>query len=330
VVTRWDGHTTKKHPITGEAVPDPDARVPLYTYTNPRPPKWPKLRTTSWGTRRSLGLRGCAKHWAMVTPKHCAERTDNVPDSADFVMYWWDKAAELTRTGKAKRFGFITTNSLRQTFNRKVLQHTWMQKKPISLAFAIPDHPWVDSADGAAVRVAMTIGVPGNVQGVLQKVVKEVDANTDEAPGVSLNLERGAIHADLTAGADVASVGPLESNAELSSMGVKLHGLGFVLTPSEAHELGYGKNASVEKLIKPYLGGRDLAAQSRERYVIDLFGLGKEDLLPVYPNIYQWVYDRVKPERDQNNRDSYKLNWWVFGEPRKTFRPAISGCSVSL
>jgi hypothetical protein len=38
-------------------------------------------------------------------------------------MFWWDKAAELTRTGKAKRFGFITTNSLRQTFNRKVLQH---------------------------------------------------------------------------------------------------------------------------------------------------------------------------------------------------------------
>jgi hypothetical protein len=47
----------------------------------------------------------------------------NVPDSADFVMFWWDKAAELVRTGKAKRFGFITTNSLRQTFNRKVLQH---------------------------------------------------------------------------------------------------------------------------------------------------------------------------------------------------------------
>jgi hypothetical protein len=74
----------------------------------------------------------------MATPKHCAVHTDNVPDSADFVMYWWDKAAELTRTGKAKRFGFITTNSLKQTFNRKVLQHHMAQKKPISLAFAIP------------------------------------------------------------------------------------------------------------------------------------------------------------------------------------------------
>ena len=28
----------------------------------------------------------------------------------------------------------------------------------LSLVFAIPDHPVVDSADGAAVRIAMTVG----------------------------------------------------------------------------------------------------------------------------------------------------------------------------
>ena len=27
---------------------------------------------------------------------------------------------------------------------------------------------------------------------------------------------------------------------------------------------------------------------------------------------------RVKPERDHNNRDSYRNRWWVFGEPRAT------------
>ncbi len=45
-----------------------------------------------------------------------------VPESADFVMYWWHKAARLVREGQARRFGFITTNSLRQTFNRRVLE----------------------------------------------------------------------------------------------------------------------------------------------------------------------------------------------------------------
>ena len=45
-----------------------------------------------------------------------------VPESADYVMYWWEQAAELTRAGALRRFGFITTNSLRQTFNRRVLE----------------------------------------------------------------------------------------------------------------------------------------------------------------------------------------------------------------
>ncbi|HEY9751150.1 MAG TPA: type IIL restriction-modification enzyme MmeI [Allocoleopsis sp.] len=42
-----------------------------------------------------------------------------------------------------------------------------------------------------------------------------------------------------------------------------------------------------------------------------------------YPQAWQRVYERVKPQRDQNNRDSYRKNWWVFGEPRSNFRPAL-------
>jgi hypothetical protein len=35
-------------------------------------------------------------------------------------MYWWNKAADLARNGDIKQFGLITTNSLRQTFNRRI------------------------------------------------------------------------------------------------------------------------------------------------------------------------------------------------------------------
>src|SRR5690606_5478189 len=41
-VTRWDGHTTKPHPVTGEEVPDETARTPVYEYINPRKAEWPK------------------------------------------------------------------------------------------------------------------------------------------------------------------------------------------------------------------------------------------------------------------------------------------------
>ena len=96
-----------------------------------------------------------------------------LPDSCDLVMYWWDKAAELARRGDIKRFGLIATNSLRQTFNRRVLQRHLDGKPPLALRFAIPDHPWVDAADGAAVRISMTIGAAGEDEGLLQKVVAE-------------------------------------------------------------------------------------------------------------------------------------------------------------
>ena len=79
-----------------------------------------------------------------------------MPESADYVMYWWQHAAALVNAGAVQRFGFITTNSLKQTFNRRIVQQALADG--LHLAFAIPDHPWVDSADGAAVRIAMTVG----------------------------------------------------------------------------------------------------------------------------------------------------------------------------
>ena len=59
--------------------------------------------------------------------------------------------------------------------------------------------------------------------------------------------------------------------------------------------------------------------------VIDLFGLTADEVRQRFPEVYQWVIDRVKPERDQNNRASYRDNWWILGEPRGNFRPALKG-----
>jgi type II restriction/modification system DNA methylase subunit YeeA len=59
--------------------------------------------------------------------------------------------------------------------------------------------------------------------------------------------------------------------------------------------------------------------------VIDLFGLAAEEVRQKFPAVYQHVLTRVKPERDANNRATYRENWWMFGEPRKDFRPALVG-----
>ena len=61
--------------------------------------------------------------------------------------------------------------------------------------------------------------------------------------------------------------------------------------------------------------------------MIDLFGLPITGIQQRFPEVYQWVYDRVKPERDHNWRATYRNNWWIFGEPRAELRPALRGLS---
>lgn len=324
VVTRWDGRTTKPHPVTGEEVPDPEARVPVYTYTNPRPAQWPAVdyvvgNPPFIGTARMRDALGDGYTEALraVYP--------NVPDSSDFVLFWWDKAAELVRTGKAKRFGLITTNSLRQTFNRKVIQHHMGQKKPIALAFAILDHPWVDSADGAAVRVAMTVGVPGTGHGVLQRVVKEVPSPTDEAAEVTLSQQVGKVFADLTIGADVAGALQLKANTGVSNRGFEIGGAGFIVAPEIAERLGLGRVPGLEKVILNYVNGRDLAGNSRDVMVIDLFGFREDEVRTRFPEVYQWLTERVKPEREQNRSPILREKWWLHRRLREDLRQMLNG-----
>jgi len=322
-VTRWDGHTMKKHPVTGEAVPDDTARVPLLNYVNPRAAEWPKADFIV-GNPPFIGAARMREALSNGYTEAVREAHAEVGESSDFVMYWWNVAAHLVRDGRVQRFGFITTNSLRQTFNRRVLEPHLAAKDPLSLIFAIPDHPWVDSADGVAVRIAMTTARAGKHEGELKHVTNEIP-HPDGEIEVALAVQRGIIHADLTIGANVAAAEPLRANEGLSCPGVKLHGAGFIVTPDEAKSLGLGRIVGLEKHIRLYRNGRDLTATSRAVMAIDLFGLTAEEVRQRFPEVFQWLLDRVKPERDQNNRASYRQNWWIFGEPRGDFRPALDG-----
>lgn len=324
-VTRWDGVTMKKHPVTGEDVPDETARIELYTYSNPKPAEWPKADFIV-GNPPFLGGKDIRADLGDGYAEAIWAARPHIPGGADFVMHFWDHAAELVRTGKTRRFGLITTNSVTQTFSRRVIEHHMNAKQPLSLAFAIPDHPWMKSADKAAVRIAMTVGVPGPAQGLLLTSVEETDLDTDQ-PRVKLSESSGVIWSNLKLGADLAAVTPLRSNEGLSSPGVKLHGAGFIVTPEQAKALGLGKIDGLDRHIRPYRNGRDLTSTPRGVLVIDLFGLREKTLRDTFPAVYQWVVERVKPERDTNNRETYRKNWWIFGEPRRDLRPALNGPS---
>ncbi len=73
-----------------------------------------------------------------------------VPAEADLVCYWFVKAGEQMRAGRAKRVGLVSTNSIRGGANRRALQAA-IRECPIFEAWS--DEPWV--VDGAAVRVSL-------------------------------------------------------------------------------------------------------------------------------------------------------------------------------
>jgi SAM-dependent methyltransferase len=313
-VLTWDGWPVPKvETIEGRRVE---------TLPNARRPDWPEAEfivgnppfVAGQNFRSEFGDAYAEALWRVY---------DGMSGGSDLVMYWWDRAAELVAKGSAVRFGFVTTNSITQVFNRRVVAQHLSAKRPVSLLMAIPDHPWTKATVGAAaVRIAMTVGSAGHHDGALREVVSEGALDTD-LPDVRLTTKIGRINADLTVGVDVTQAVALHASDGICSDGVKLHGKGFIVAHSEALLLGLDKRQGLDQFIRPYRNGRDLAAIPRGVMVIDLFGLTAEEARQRFPEVYQHLLQTVKPERDRNRRASYRDYWWVFGEPRRELRPAL-------
>jgi SAM-dependent methyltransferase len=306
---------------------EPDGSiVEVHAYANPRQPKWP-IAEFIVGNPPFIGSKYMRARLGDNYTEALWAAHPHMNESADFVMYWWDQAADLLAApGTAlRRFGLVTTNSITQSFQRRVIEHRLNAKNPISIVMAIPDHPWTKAtSDAAAVRIAMTVVQAGAREGVLQEVVREAFLDTD-APQIELREKNGIINGNLTIGVDVNSAGVLKANKGVCSTGVKLHGSGFIVTREQAEHLGLGRRRGLDLFIREYRNGRDLTDRTRGVVVIDLFGLNIEDVRKRFPEVYQYLHTNVKPERDKNNRQSYRDNWWIFGEPRREFRPALVG-----
>ncbi len=326
--TRWDGRTMKKSPVTGEDIPDEAAQVPLERYLNPRKATWPDAdfvvgNPPFIGSKRMREVLGDGYVDAIQTA------WPDVPQATDFVMRWWHCAALLTREGRLQRFGLITTNSLRQAYVRRAVEPHLNGDPPLSLLFAVPDHPWVDAVDGAAVRIAMSVGALGRTQGRLATVSDErasADAGNDDLV-VSLAIKTGRINADLSIGVDVTRARALLANSNLCSVGMKTIGAAFQIDRSRAEELGLEVVSGLERHIRPYINGRDFAGSARGIYVVDFFGLQSEEVRARFPAAYQYLLDRAKPEREQNRNPVFRERWWVIGHPRQQFREASEGLS---
>src|SRR6185437_5282360 len=130
-VLNWDGYPAPRF-VDGKE-----------TYPNPKRPTWPTAEFIV-GNPPFIGGKDIRERRGSAEAEALWAAHKHINESADFVMYWWDIAAEtLTRKGSTlRRFGLVTTNSITQDFSRRVMKKRMEAAIPISLLMAIPDHPW--------------------------------------------------------------------------------------------------------------------------------------------------------------------------------------------
>jgi hypothetical protein len=310
-VLTWDGYPLP-HVVDGRE-----------TYPNARRPTWPAAEFIV-GNPPFIGKSVIREALGDAYVEALRDAHSQVNDSADFVMYWWDRAAEIlaAKGSPLRRFGLVTTNSITQEFSRRVIKKRMDGKPPLSLVMAINDHPWTKASDEVAqVRIAMTVGEQGEHVGLLREVVREEKLDTDQ-PEIEFTTRIGRINPDLSIGVDSTATRLLRANEGLSCNGMMLAGRGFILRPSEAEHLKSLDGEAATFVIRSYINGGDLVRVRDPKAIIDFYGLTDEEARKIAPHTYQHVLQLVKPERDKNRDQQFRTKWWLFGRQRPEIRAA--------
>jgi hypothetical protein len=116
----------------------------------------------------------------------------------------------------------------------------------------------------------------------------------------------------------------LSINLGKSFKGHNIYGMGFALTQEEAQYL-LTKDARNKDVLFPFLNGEDLNSrydQSPSRWIINFRDWPLEKAT-TYSDCIAIVRERVKPERDLNNRPSRRELWWRYGDYAKRLETTI-------
>ena len=237
-----------------------------------------------------------------------------VPGGADLVTYWHEKARAEIEAGRVQRAGLVSTNSIRQGANRKLLERI---RETGRIFNAWSDEPWIN--EGAAVRVSLVC----------------FDAGSDDGPAVMLDGQPVAeIYADLkgrqqgSAGADITTARPLPENAGRSFFGLCLAGAFAVPGDLARQWLQLPSNPNGRPnsdVLRPLYNGADVLQGYKDRWVIDFGPTMTEQEAALYEAPFQHVVEQVKPVRITNNRKARAERWWLHGETRPGMRKALAG-----
>lgn len=255
------------------------------------------------GGQRITGVTGTAfRDWLV---DHIAEGRRG---TADLVAYFFLRVWSLLQDGGG--FGMLAVNTIAEGDTRQVGLEAMVSAGAVIYA-AYPNEPW-----------------PGKAA----VVTSRVHVHKGEWLGERTLLGRPALFISaFLSDREEWSPKRLKANEGFSFIGSYVLGMGFVLSPDEARRMldADPKNAEV---IFPYINGDDLNSDSEQRpsrWVINFFDWPEERAQKYYLP-WQWIEDRVKPERQRRDqlgefvlRKPLPDRWWQFGEKRPALYHAI-------
>ncbi len=229
---------------------------------------------------------------------------DRVPAEADLVTYWFEKAREIVERKQVCAVGLVATQGIRGGANREILKRI---AETGNIFMAWSDRPWIN--EGAAVHISI-VGFDGS----------------EEQGRVLDGVAVEAINADLTSGSDATQAHRLPENANLCFMGTTKVGA-FDISPETAQRMLAApvnpNGLPNSDVVRPWVNALDITRRPRGMYVID-FGVDvPEGQAALYQMPFEYLREHVMPERANNNREGYRLKWWMHGEPRPDFRAAV-------
>jgi hypothetical protein len=239
--------------------------------------------------------------------------------NADLVAHFYRRAFNRLRNDGT--FGLIATNTIAQGDTRSTGLR-WIRMHNGTIFAARKRIKWPGDA---AVIVSVVHINKGPLSGPFDLDGRSVD-----------NITAFLFHA----GRD-EDPKPLLENANKTFQGSILLGSGFTFddtvdkglaSPTSLMRGLIRKDPRNAERVFPYIGGEEVntsPTHAYHRFAIN-FGQLSEDQARLWPDLMSIVEARVRPQRQEDNREGYRKYWWLYAEKRKELYEAIEGLKKVL
>jgi type II restriction/modification system DNA methylase subunit YeeA len=173
------------------------------------------------------------------------------------------------------------------------------------------DEAWV--VEGAAVRVSTICFAPvGNASVATLNGLPVIQINSDLTGG-AVDLTKAA---RLPENRDVAFMGDTKGGAFDIDGELARQWLALPLNPN-----GLG-NANV---LRPWMNGMDVTRRPAGKWIVDFGWRIDEEEAALFEVPFSHIHEKVKPQREKNNRETYRQFWWRHVEARQGMWAALAG-----